>query len=175
MPSNGDLFFGLKRKNIFPTDQHYADHIFKWIKENMFPNKYMSCEEKKWVKKFAPKFKALIKTHSGTSQTLEYGKSDAADRYLRKNIDIVTTACECSECVAAENPPENVEMVDVEEEKSEPTKRQIAYQSLKLRKEYGKEEIFHAFKQLIYERSIQILKYSVIVLSTFQKCTFTKN
>ena len=61
---------------------------------------------------------------------------------------------------------EDVEMTDVdegievEEDEEELTERQIGYQSLKLRKEYGKAAITHAFLQFIHDRSIQVLKYS---------------
>ena len=163
MPSYGDLFFGLKVKKIFPSNPNYADHIFDWIKENMFKDKHMSCEEKKWVHKFAPNFKAKIKIHSGKSQSLEWGKTAASDRYLQKTLDIVTVACECSMCVKVETLSEDVEMPSVEEREEEKTKKQlekqIQYKSDQLRKNHEEPEIIHAAQTIAYNRSIQILKY----------------
>ena len=163
MPSYGDLFFGLKSKNVLPGNPNYADHIFDWIQENMFKNKRMSCEEKKWVKKFAPLFKSKIKLHSGKNQSLEWGKNAPADRYLLKTLDIVTVACECSECVEADNLSNDVEMPSVEEREEEKTKKQlekqIQYKSDQLRKNHEEPEIIHAAQTIAYNRSIQILKY----------------
>ena len=73
---------------------------------------------------------------------------------------MVIPVCECTECVGAENLPESVEMATAseEEEESAPTERHIAYESLKLRSQFKKEDIIHAFKQIVYERSIQVMK-----------------
>ena len=55
---------------------------------------------------------------------------------------------------------ESIPMEVVEEEEpAVATEKHIRYESLKLRNQFKKEEIFHAFKELIHERSIQILKY----------------
>ena len=83
-PKYGDFFFALKRKEMHPKNPVYTEHIFTWFKETVFQNQRMSCEETKWVKKFATSFKDQIKTHLKTAnhgyQVL--GDNDKIDRYL---------------------------------------------------------------------------------------------
>ena len=71
---------------------------------------------------------------------------------------MVIPVCECTECVEPKDLPESVEMPSAEEEEAEPNEKHIAYESMKLRNQFKKEDIIHAFKQIIYERSIQVLK-----------------
>ena len=83
-PKFGDFFFALKRKEIHPTDPNYTEHIFTWFEENVFKNYGMSCEETKWVKKFATSFKSQIKallSKANRGYTV-LGDNDKIDRFL---------------------------------------------------------------------------------------------
>ena len=72
---------------------------------------------------------------------------------------MVIPNCECMECVEPNDLPESVEMPSAEEEEvAEPNEKHIAYESMKLRNQFKKEDIIHAFKQIVYDRSIQVLK-----------------
>ena len=83
-PKYGDFFFALKRKGISPKDPDYTGHIFTWFKETVFQNQHMSCEENKWVEKFAKLFKDKIKFHlknvNRGYQVL--GDNEKIDRFL---------------------------------------------------------------------------------------------
>ena len=80
----GDFFFVLKRKEIGPRDPDYTGHIFTWFSETVFQNQRMSCEENKWVKKFAQSFKSQIKTHLTKSNKayIVLGDNEKIDRFL---------------------------------------------------------------------------------------------
>ena len=80
---------------------------------------------------------------------------------------MVIPDCECNECVEANefpesvemrSQPENVEMPSEDEDAVEPTDAHTAYKSKLCRQNYTEAEIIHSFLQIVYQRSIQVLK-----------------
>ena len=83
-PKYGDFFFALKRKDIHPKNPDYVEHIFTWFEQIVFQNQRMSCEETKWVKKFATSFKSQITTHlkKANKGYTVLGDNEKIDRFL---------------------------------------------------------------------------------------------
>ena len=105
MPSKKDLFFGLKKKNIYPKNKDYSDHVKNWLGSNDHKICTKSEECKKvlpiktsWLEKFSYDFKVEIR-HKWKERAgnLKYGDSKAMDAYFDKLIEIQYDDCSCND------------------------------------------------------------------------------